>query len=293
MNDKDISVVKTEIGKGDIFHIGCHLSSSGGFVKMVNDMEYVGGNTFQYFSRNPRGSRMKALDMEDIEKFLELREVHGIKYLLAHAPYTLNPCSDKESVREFAEMVLEEDIARMELIPGSYYNFHPGSHVGQGSEKGIEIIAEALNRITDKCMNTKVLLETMAGKGTEVGRTFEEISEIIRRVENSENIGVCLDTCHIYDAGYDIRENLNHVLEDFNKTVGLDRLYAIHLNDSKNPMGSGKDRHENIGEGSLGIETISSVINHPLLRNLPFYLETPNDNDGHREEITLLKSMRK
>jgi len=259
---------------------------------MVNDMEYVGGNTFQYFSRNPRGSRMKALDMEDIEKFLELREVHGIKYLLSHAPYTLNPCSDKESVREFAEMVLEEDIARMELIPGSYYNFHPGSHVGQGSEKGIEIIAEALNRITDKCMNTKVLLETMAGKGTEVGRTFEEISEIIRRVENSENIGVCLDTCHIYDAGYDIRENLNHVLEDFNKTVGLDRLYAIHLNDSKNPMGSGKDRHENIGEGSLGIETISSVINHPLLRNLPFYLETPNDNDGHREEITLLKSMR-
>lgn len=296
-----MKVSKTKIESNNVnlkidentFHIGCHLSSSKGFVSMVKEMEYVGGNTFQYFSRNPRGSKMKALDLKDIEKFLELRESHSIKYVLAHAPYTLNPASDKEEVREFAKLVLDEDIDRLEYIKGAYYNFHPGSHVGQGSEKGIEIITEAINRITDKCQKTTVLLETMAGKGTEIGRTFEEIATIIDKVENKDVLGVCMDTCHIYDGGYDIVNSLDEVLSTFDKVIGLNKLKAIHINDSKNPFSSHKDRHEKIGEGTIGLKAMENIINHKFLKDLPFYLETPNELDGYKDEITLLKSLKK
>lgn len=290
MNENKINENKIN---NDVFLIGCHLSSSGGYNKMLDDMFSINANTFQFFTRNPRGSSQKALDIKDIDRFNIRREEHNIGVVLAHAPYTLNPCSDKESVREFANMVLNDDIERLEIVKNTLYNFHPGSHLGQGSEIATSIIAEALNRITDKCLNTTILLETMAGKGTETGRTFEELRSIIDKVHHKEVLGVCLDTCHIFDAGYDIVNNLDGVLEEFDKIIGLERLKAIHLNDSKNILGSRKDRHEKIGEGNLGIETIKTIINHDKIRNLPFYLETPNDLKGHGEEIALLKSIRK
>lgn len=269
--------------------IGCHLSSSKGFLHMGQEAVSIGANTFQFFTRNPRGSKAKPLDMEDIHAFRQFTEEHGIPVILAHAPYTLNPCSGTERTREFAFETMEDDLRRMEYLPGNYYNFHPGSHVGQGSEEGVRQIAEVLNHILRPEQTTTVLLETMAGKGTEVGRCFEELHEIIERVELSSHVGVCLDTCHVYDAGYDIVQNLNGVIAEFDRITGLDRLKAIHINDSKNPFESHKDRHERIGEGALGLEAFVRIINHPKLRELPFYLETPNELAGYAREIELLK----
>ncbi|WP_230399029.1 deoxyribonuclease IV [Novisyntrophococcus fermenticellae] len=269
--------------------IGCHLSSSKGFLHMGQEAVSIGANTFQFFTRNPRGSKAKPLDMEDIHAFRQFAEEHGIPVILAHAPYTLNPCSGTERTREFAFETMEDDLRRMEYLPGNYYNFHPGSHVGQGSEEGVRQIAEVLNHILRPEQTTTVLLETMAGKGTEVGRCFEELHEIIERVELSSHVGVCLDTCHVYDAGYDIVQNLDGVIAEFDRIIGLDRLKAIHINDSKNPFESHKDRHERIGEGALGLEAFVRIINHPKLRELPFYLETPNELAGYAREIELLK----
>lgn len=269
--------------------IGCHLSSSKGFLHMGQEAVSIGANTFQFFTRNPRGSKAKPLDMEDIHAFRQFAEEHGIPVILAHAPYTLNPCSGTERTREFAFETMEDDLKRMEYLPGNYYNFHPGSHVGQGSEEGVRQIAEVLNHILWPEQTTTVLLETMSGKGTEVGRYFEELHEIIERVELDSHVGVCLDTCHVYDAGYDIVQNLDGVIAEFDRIIGLDRLKAIHINDSKNPFESHKDRHEKIGEGALGLEAFVRIINHPNLRELPFYLETPNELTGYAREIKLLK----
>lgn len=269
--------------------IGCHLSSSKGFLHMGQEAVSIGANTFQFFTRNPRGSKAKPLDMEDIHAFRQFAEEHGIPVILAHAPYTLNPCSGTERTREFAFETMEDDLKRMEYLPGNYYNFHPGSHVGQGSEEGVRQIAEVLNHILWPEQTTTVLLETMSGKGTEVGRYFEELHEIIERVELESHVGGCLDTCHVYDAGYDIVQNLDGVIAEFDRIIGLDRLKAIHINDSKNPFESHKDRHEKIGEGALGLEAFVRIINHPNLRELPFYLETPNELTGYAREIKLLK----
>lgn len=277
-----------------MLNIGCHLSASKGFVNMAEETLKINGNTFQFFSRNPRGgSKAKALDPQDIAKFLEIAKENNFAKILAHAPYTVNACSADEKTREFAISVLQDDLERMESIPNNLYNFHPGSHVKQGAQAGIEYIAHALNTVLKKEQTTKVLLETMAGKGTEVGRTFEEIRSIIDKVELNEHVGVCLDTCHVYDGGYDIVNNLDGVLEEFDKVIGLDRLYAIHLNDSKNPFSSHKDRHEKIGEGHIGIEAIERIINHPALKNKPFFLETPNDLNGYASEIKKLKELSK
>jgi deoxyribonuclease-4 len=251
----------------------------------------IGANTFQFFTRNPRGGKAKSIDEADVKRFLDLAGANGFTNILAHAPYTLNPCSDNERTREFAMEVMEDDLKRMEYTPGNYYNFHPGSHVGQGVDIGIDFIVRQLNALLKKDQTTLVLLETMAGKGSEVGGTFEELRTIIDRVDLKEKIGVCLDTCHIYDAGYDIVGDLDGVVDRFDRIVGLERLKAIHINDSKNPFCSHKDRHEKIGEGSLGIETFRKVINHPRLRDLPFFLETPNELDGYSAEIRLLKSL--
>ncbi len=272
--------------------IGSHLSSCGGFMKMVGDMDAIGGDTFQYFSRNPRGSQKKKEDPKDIEAFLKIKQDRSLGPILAHAPYTLNPASADERIRDFAQLVLAQDIKSMELIPGNFYNFHPGSHVGRGVDQGILSIIQSLNQITDQPLTTKILLETMAGKGTEIGRNFEELARIIAGVTNQATLGVCLDTCHVYDAGYDIVNDLDGVLAEFDGIIGLDKLYAIHLNDSKNPFASHKDRHEKIGEGSLGLEAITRIINHPKLRNKPFFLETPNELEGYANEIRLLKGLR-
>lgn len=272
--------------------IGSHLSSSKGFVAMHKQMEALGGNSFQYFSRNPRGSKKKAHNPEDVAAFNELVEVHGTGPIVCHAPYTLNPCSKDEKVREFAKLVLDEDMAELKGLKNVLYNFHPGSHVGQGMEKGIEIIAETLNEVLDEGLEGRILLEGMSGKGTEVGSRFEELRAIIDKVEKKEMMGVCLDTCHLWEAGYDIVDDLDGVLEEFDQVVGLDRLKAIHLNDSKNPIGAHKDRHEKIGEGHLGLEAIKRIINHPKLKHLPFLLETPNELEGYEKEIHLLKDMR-
>lgn len=274
-----------------MLRIGCHLSSSGGFLAMGKRAEEIGANTFQFFTRNPRGGAAKAIDPEDVRAYLAFAEEKGIKSILAHAPYTLNPCAAKDNVRSFAFETMADDLKRMEYVPGSMYNLHPGSHVGQGAEAGIEKIAEVLNTVMWDDMSTTVLLETMAGKGSEVGGRFEEIAEIISRSEYKDKLGVCLDTCHIYDGGYDIVNNLDGVLEEFDRIIGLDKLKAIHLNDSKNPFESHKDRHEVIGGGSLGTETFKKIINHPVLSGLPFYLETPNELPGYAAEIALLKSM--
>jgi len=258
---------------------------------MAKEAVSIGANTFQFFTRNPRGGSVKAIDEKDIASFLEFSKENGIEIILAHSPYTLNGCSADEKIRNFALSVMQDDINRLEYTPGSLYNFHPGSHVGQGADRGIELICEMLNKSLFPEMTTTVLLETMSGKGSEVGRSFEELKRIIDGTECSDKLGVCLDTCHVYDAGYDIVENLDGVLEEFDKIIGIDRLKAIHINDSKNPFESHKDRHEKIGDGFIGCEAFERIINHKLLRNLPFYLETPNELDGYAKEIALLKSL--
>lgn len=273
-----------------MLNIGCHLSTTKGFENMGKEALEIGANTFQFFTRNPRGGKAKDIDINDMEGLLKIARENNFTTILAHAPYTLNACSADERTREFAREMMEDDLKRMEFMPNNLYNFHPGSHVKQGVEIGINYIVELLNNVLKEDQTTTVLLETMAGKGSEVGRTFEEIAEIISRVELKDKMGVCLDTCHVYDAGYDIVNNLDGVLEEFDRIIGLDRLKAIHLNDSKNPFKSHKDRHEKIGEGSLGLEAITNIINHPKLKNLPFFLETPNELDGYAKEIELLRS---
>lgn len=269
--------------------LGCHLSASKGYLHMGREAAELGGNTFQFFTRNPRGGNAKELDLKDVAAFQAFAREHGIPVILAHAPYTLNGCSADEKVRDFAVRTMADDLRRMEATPGNLYNFHPGSHVGQGVETGISFIAEMLNTVLNPDMTTTVLLETMAGKGSEVGSRFEELREIIDRTEHREKLGVCLDTCHVNDAGYDIVHDLDGVLTQFDKVIGLERLKAVHVNDSKNPLGAHKDRHEKIGEGTLGLDAIVHVMTHPALREKPFYLETPNDLAGYAREIALLR----
>ncbi len=271
--------------------IGCHLSTSKGFLAMGQTALSIGANTFAFFTRNPRGGAAKAIDPADAAALRELMAANSFGTLVAHAPYTLNPCSDKPHAREFARECMADDLVRMEAVPHSYYNFHPGSHVKQGAEKGIDLIAALLNEVLRPEQNTTVLLETMAGKGTEVGRTFEELAAIIERVELSDHLGVCLDTCHVHDGGYDIVNDLDGVLDEFDRVVGIERLRAVHTNDSKNPRGAHKDRHECIGEGHIGIETFARIVRHPHLRDLPFILETPNELDGYAAEIKLLREL--
>ncbi|EGY80311.1 deoxyribonuclease IV [Peptoniphilus indolicus] len=275
----------------DKFIIGSHQSFTKGFNGLYKSMKEQNGNTFQFFMRNPRGSKRKEFDREDADKLIENMQGE-VPIMLVHAPYTLNPCSDKDYVKEFARDVLREDIERLEYFGKHLYNFHPGSHLGQGTEVGINIISDLLNEILHEDMHTTVLLETMAGKGTEIGRNFEELAMIIERVNLKDKLGICMDTCHIHEGGYDIVNDLDGVLEEFDKIIGLERLKAIHLNDSKNPIGAHKDRHEEIGKGHIGLEAIRRIINHEKLRALPFYLETPLDNEGHKIEIELLRSMR-
>ena len=273
-----------------MLNIGCHLSTTKGFKNMGVEALKIGANTFQFFTRNPRGGKAKEIDVKDIEELLEIIRDYKFSKVLAHAPYTLNACSADERTREFAIDTMKDDLLRMEYLPNNLYNFHPGSHVKQGVEIGIKYISDMLNDVLKPEQTTKVLLETMSGKGTEVGRSFEEIAEIISKVELKDHLGVCLDTCHIYDAGYDIVNDLDGVLDEFDKIIGLERLCAIHLNDSKNPFKSHKDRHEKIGEGFIGIEAISKIINHPKLKNIPFFLETPNELEGYEKEIALLRN---
>ena len=271
--------------------IGCHLSSSAGFAAMGETALSLGATTFAFFTRNPRGGNAKAVDPNDAAALCTLMEEHGFGKLVAHAPYTLNLCSAKPDVIEFARRSMADDLQRMEHLPGNYYNFHPGSHVGQGIDEGIRLIVEALNQVLVSEQATTVLLETMAGKGSEVGSTFEELARIIDGVREDQLLGVCLDTCHVWDGGYDIREHLDDVLEEFDKVIGLERLKALHLNDSKNPLASHKDRHEKIGKGALGVESFAAVVTHPLLRTLPMILETPNELDGYAAEISLLRQL--
>lgn len=272
-----------------MLHIGCHLSSVKGFEHMGKEALSIGADTFQFFTRNPRGGKAKDIDPEDVKKFLELGEKNNFAKLVAHAPYTLNPCSATEKVRDFALFAMEDDMKRMEFIPGNYYNFHPGSHVGQGVDKGIELITALLNKIIKPEQSTIILLETMAGKGSEVGSKFEELKAIIDGVEYKDKIGVCMDTCHVSDAGYNINEDLDSVIAEFDNVVGLDKLHALHINDSMNPLGARKDRHAKIGEGYLGVGTIVKVISHPKLKGIPCILETPNELDGYAAEIKLLR----
>ncbi|MBU5317626.1 deoxyribonuclease IV [Clostridium bornimense] len=271
--------------------IGCHLSTTKGFENMGKEALKIGANTFQFFTRNPRGGKAKEIEETDIQGLINIINENNFAKVLAHAPYTLNGCSADANTRKFAIEMMSDDLKRMEYLPNNLYNFHPGSHVKQGVDVGINYIVEMLNEVLKPEQTTKVLLETMAGKGTEIGRSFEEIAEIISKVELKEHMGVCLDTCHVYDSGYDIVNELDKVLDEFDKIIGLDRLYAIHLNDSKNPFSSHKDRHEKIGDGFIGINAIEKIINHPKLRHLPFFLETPNELDGYAKEIALLKSI--
>lgn len=272
-----------------MLHIGCHLSSSKGFAAMGRQALELGADTFQFFTRNPRGSKAKDLDPSDAAALVSLLAEHRFVPIIAHAPYTLNLCGAEEANRQFARETMADDLRRLDHIPGQYYNFHPGSHVGQGTEAGIAHIADSLNAILRPDQATTVLLETMAGKGSEVGGRFEELREILDRVELSEKIGVCLDTCHVSDAGYDLIGDLDGVLTEFDRIIGLDRLKAIHLNDSKNPAGARKDRHERIGEGCIGLEALTRVVCHPALRDLPFCLETPNELPGYAAEIALMR----
>ncbi|MDR0795158.1 MAG: deoxyribonuclease IV [Tannerella sp.] len=276
-----------------MFKIGCHLSSSKGFFAMGKEAVSIGANTFQFFTRNPRGGSAKAIDKKDVADFLVLARDNHISSLVAHSPYTLNACSADPQIRKFAEFTMDDDLQRMENVPGNFYNFHPGSHVGQGVETGINLIAGLLNKILKPEQTTIVLLETMAGKGSEIGGCFEELQTIIERVELNHLIGVCLDTCHVYDAGYDVVDHLDDVLEQFDQSIGLNRLRAIHLNDSMFGFKSHKDRHAKIGEGKIGIEAITRIINHPALHALPFNLETPNELEGYASEIGLLKGLYK
>lgn len=270
--------------------IGCHLSSSKGYEAMGKTALSIGANTFQFFTRNPRGGKAKEINPLDVNKYLQLADNNHIDCILAHAPYTLNAASADENLREFAGNTMADDLQRMEYTPGNYYNFHPGSHVGQGVEVGIQYIADMLNSILTPKQNTSVLLETMAGKGSEIGRSFEELREIMDRVTLKEKIGICLDTCHVWDGGYDIVNDLDGVLQKFDSIIGLSNLKTIHLNDSMNPLGAHKDRHAKIGEGMIGLEAITRIINHPELKHLPFYLETPNELDGYEREIEMLKA---
>ena len=269
--------------------IGCHLSSASGYLAMGKAAVNLDANVFAFFTRNPRGGRAKPLDLDDVRAFCSYREEHDIGTLVAHAPYTMNACAAKDTLRAFAREAMADDLARLEHIPNTLYNFHPGSHVQQGAEKGIELIADLLNDVLDPAQKTIVLLETMAGKGTEVGRSFEEIAAIIERVNCKERLGVCLDTCHVWDAGYDIANDLDGVLEEFDRAIGLSRLHAVHLNDSLNVRAARKDRHARIGEGEIGLEALTRVIRHPKIRHLPFILETPNDDAGYAREIALLR----
>ena len=269
--------------------IGCHLSSSKGYLHMAKEAVSIGANTFQFFTRNPRGGTAKPLDPADAAAFRAYAGEHAFGQILAHAPYTLNGCSADPAIRDFARRTMADDLARLEATPGNLYNFHPGSHVGQGVETGIAFIADMLNSVLQPGLHTTVLLETMAGKGSEIGGRFEELRAIIDRVEQSDHLGVCLDTCHVHDAGYDIINDLDGVLAEFDRVIGLDHLLALHINDSKNPRSARKDRHEKIGEGCIGLEAIVRVVNHPALRHLPMLLETPNELEGYAAEIALLK----
>lgn len=272
-----------------MLYIGNHTSSSRGYLAMGKQMLENGGNTFAFFTRNPRGGKAKEIDPQDVQKFLQLSQENHFGKLVAHAPYTMNCAAAKENLRDFARETMADDLKRLELTPGNYYNFHPGSHVGQGAETGIDKIAEILNEVLAERQSTIVLLETMSGKGSEVGRNFEELREIIDRVEQKDKLGVCLDTCHVWDGGYDIVNNLDGVFAEFDRVIGLDRLKAIHLNDSMNGLGSHKDRHAKIGEGEIGLEALVRVIRHPVTKGIPFILETPNDDDGWAREIALLR----
>lgn len=273
--------------------IGCHLSVSKGFEAMGKQAVEIGANTFQFFTRNPRGGKAKDIDENDVVKLKKIMKDNCFGPILAHAPYTLNPCSKDEKTREFALNTMIDDLQRMEYFPGNLYNFHPGSHVGQGVEKGIELIASQLNLVLNEDLHTTVLLETMAGKGSEIGSKFEELRAIIDNVNYNDKLGVCLDTCHIFDAGYDIVNNLDEVLDEFDRIIGIDRLKAVHLNDSMNTLGCHKDRHQKIGLGGIGLDAFEKIINHKYLRNLPFYLETPNELDGYAAEIKTLRALYK
>lgn len=279
-------------GKNKVFYIGCHLSFAKGYESMGVQALEIGANAFQYFSRNPRGGAAKEFDKSDAGKLLDIAARNGFAPFLVHAPYTFNPCSADAGLRDFARKAMCEDLLRQQNLPGNYYNFHPGSHVGQGAEKGISMIAELLNEILLPEQSCVVLLETMSGKGSEVGASFGEIAEIMERVKLNRKLGVCLDTCHVYSAGYDIVRNLDGVLEEFDSKIGLERLKAVHLNDSMTPFNSRKDRHAKIGEGTIGLDAIARIINHPKLSSLPFYLETPNELSGYAREIALLRSLR-
>lgn len=270
-------------------YIGNHTSSSKGYARMALQTIANGGNTFAFFTRNPRGGRAKEIDPEDVHRFLELTEEYKFGKIVAHAPYTLNACAAKENIREFARETMADDLKRMEWTPGNYYNFHPGSHVGQGAEAGVHMIAEMLNEVLTEDQSTTVLLETMSGKGTEMGRNFEELRRILDLVEKKDKMGICLDTCHVWDGGYDIVNDLDGVLEEFDQIIGLKKLKAVHLNDSLNDLGSHKDRHAKIGEGRIGLEALVRVIRHPLLEGIPFILETPNDDEGWAAEIRMLR----
>ena len=272
-----------------MLYIGNHTSSSKGYLAMGKQTLANGGNTFAFFTRNPSGGKAKEIDPQDVQKFLQLSQENHFGKLVAHAPYTMNCAAAKENLRDFARETMADDLKRLELTPGNYYNFHPGSHVGQGAETGIDKIAEILNEVLAERQSTIVLLETMSGKGSEVGRNFEELREIIDRVEQKDKLGVCLDTCHVWDGGYDIVNNLDGVFAEFDRVIGLDRLKAIHLNDSMNGLGSHKDRHAKIGEGEIGLEALVRVIRHPVTKGIPFILETPNDDDGWAREIALLR----
>ena len=270
-------------------YIGNHTTSSKGYTRMARQMIANGGNTFAFFTRNPRGGRAKEIDPEDVRKFLELTEEYKFGKIVAHAPYTLNACAAKENIREFARETMADDLKRMEWTPGNYYNFHPGSHVGQGAEAGVRMIAEMLNEVLTEDQTTTVLLETMSGKGTEMGRNFEELRQILDLVEKKDKMGICLDTCHVWDGGYDIVNDFDGVLEEFDRIIGLEKLKAIHLNDSLNVLGSHKDRHARIGEGRIGLEALVRVIRYPRLEGIPFILETPNDDEGWAAEIRTLR----
>ncbi len=272
-----------------MIYIGNHLSSSGGFLAMGKAATALGADTFAFFTRNPRGGAAKAIDPADAKALLDYMEEHRFGPLVAHAPYTMNVCAAKPDIRRFSVEMLQDDLERMEYLPGNYYNFHPGSHVGQGEDAAIPMIADAVNKALKPSHHTTILLETMAGKGSEVGRTFEELRRIIDLVELSDKIGVCLDTCHIWDGGYDISD-MDKVLKEFDDVIGLERLKAVHMNDSMNPLAAHKDRHQKIGEGHIGAEILKAVVTHPLLQDKPFILETPNEDDGYKKEIALIRS---
>ena len=276
-----------------MLHIGCHLSIANGFEEIAKQAISIGADTFQFFTRNPRGFKAKDIDEQDIKKFLKIAKENNFVKVLAHAPYTLNPCSGDEAIRVLAKNIFIDDLRRMEYIPGNMYNFHPGSHVGQGVKTGIKFIVKLLNEILNPEQTTTVLLETMSGKGSEIGSNFTELKTIINAIDLKDKIGVCFDTCHVYDAGYDIVNNLDEVLEQFDKEIGLENLKAVHLNDSLNPFASHKDRHQKIGQGSIGIKVFERIINNKYLSKIPFYLETPNEIEGYAQEIKLLKELAK